>query len=273
MMDDGDAYASSRVRARLPLPRQRSAYSKKPQMVVFMEPLNATADALANVAVRQYAAGFGVYGVLSHLVFVPTIVRAAMFRNAVVVVLLLALTLPSTFYHACQAFNTCGGIAEEDTRRIDHTTAPLAILIGGWFVVNALGMRTTAKRYAAFVSSVLPVQVLVVALAVQLHPFDAVPAIVAAMAVVFGIYAYVVFFRVEPYRDDDDDDLRRWPIQLYWIGLFGAAVLGSVGVLFFILDDASTLLHSHWHVFVGLALCLLQESVYNRVLVNPRTSG
>jgi len=49
----------------------------------------------------------------------------------------------------------------------------------------------------------------------------------------------------------------------------GGVASGLVGVVFFILPgDTTSLLHSHWHVFISLGLLLVQEAVY-KPSVNP----
>lgn len=231
-------------------------------MPFWLRPIDLVKDAADNEAVRTFAVGYGIYALLSHLAFVPAIVRSLMLRVWISFVLVTIATVISTFYHGCQTFDRCAGFLLPETRFLDHETAPLIALALGWMFLNAHGLRTTRERYLNFVLAALIFQALVVLSVTHFHPYDGMPVFAAAAALLVTATVYYLVFRVEPYHEMDDPDLRVRPFYAQ-VGFFvGGLIAAAIGLAMFAIPDLSTLLHSNWHVFIALGYALLQESIY-----------
>jgi len=215
----------------------------------------------ANVlAIRSAGAGAQWYSVLSHLAFVPFLVRAAWLRNYVGFSLIALTTAISTLYHWCAAFDRCEGQTLQTLRASDHLTASLAIVCVGWLALMAIGTRPSKTRQMAHVMTVLPIQIVAVSLATIGHPIDTLPSVVAIITVALSFGVFFLFFRAEPY----EDARRRQPtkIRLHWPLVVGGLLLSAIAVMMFVFPDQTSVLHSTWHVFVALGLETLQEGTY-----------
>lgn len=224
-------------------------------MPLYLEPVSAAEDNASVIAIRQYGVGYKVYSLASHWPFVIVAVRAAMKRAFLCMGISIIVLLVSLMYHTCAAFDRCAGFKLETLRTADHLTAPLIIYVITWQVLQGLGTRTTKTRMLSFLAIAVAVDIIILALALFVHPFDLVPAyIILIGAVPSTMGVFFALFRVDRTdKDDVEHDRLNGPM------LFGALAFMAAAILFFMLTDPSSFLHSWWHTFAGIAVLFVLE--------------
>jgi hypothetical protein len=235
-------------------------------VVWYAPPFDAVADMADLLAVRQYGLGFKLYSILSHLAAVPFIVRAIMLRNYLGIGIMPLIVLVSMVYHACQVADWCLGMLLTQVRQFDKLTASLAVILVGWLVLLALGSRTTKTRLLGFAMGMLPLQLILVGLAVMVRPFETFPVVVAGFAVAIQFLYYYTIVRVEPYSKTAELTHYRYHPAL----MLGGLMITAIAITLFLMRDITSIMHSNWHTFIFLGLAILQEGTF---YYNNTTNG
>jgi hypothetical protein len=90
---------------------------------------NATADQASIEALQFEALGYKIWGLVSHISFIVLIGIAWRYKLWFVVAIAIPALVLSLEYHTCISFNMCAGVDKVISRRNDHLSAQLCILI------------------------------------------------------------------------------------------------------------------------------------------------
>lgn len=216
-----------------------------------------SADWAALYATRNESVGLKAYALLSHLIFVPVVVRSVHHRNWFSAVINVVCVVVSLMYHACLATDACLGTTVERARAHDRLTATIDIIsFCSYFLEPA----------SAYVQAVVPLQLLVVGLAQSARPYSSYPVAVALVVVGVGFVTRALLVADTPPAADAPRRRRR----IFWPALLGAVVCGCIAVAFFLIDSETSALHSSWHVFAGAAMLLGLEATHGDDRRRPR---
>lgn len=93
---------------------------------MFVEPETA-ADVAQLLALRNEAVGFKIWSFISNFFFLIPLAISLIYRIYLVSWPIAAAFLVSLYYHTCLSFDVCAGLTFEQTRAMDHLTAPFVI--------------------------------------------------------------------------------------------------------------------------------------------------
>jgi len=215
----------------------------------------------ALLALRQEADGLRVLSLLSHIPFLVPVALALWHRRYFAATLETVATLVSLVYHACLAYDVCGGYEMRTRRSADHIAANLLIVAAFslWTQLRAdvADHDMRHRSHLDFHSIAVTLEMIAVPLAFFTAPFSVYVAYVALVAALLSLLLYALLFQA-PSRlrlNAGAYILDSAPISRGW--LVAAVVFLGGAVACFLVSADTSLWHSLWHVSAALFLACL----------------
>jgi len=243
-------------------------------------------------ALQSEALGAKWWGILSHVTLVVLAGLGGHFREPLSVVLPIIVLLISETYHICFSFNVCMGLEPIQTWQNDRFTAPLCLILLAYYIITLHDTDVTplavanidpeARQRLANVDSYdvelldnddtghlnvplyesqwLRAWLLLVGIAAGLVTFnwppgDLYPTLVVLVFCIVGWVLYAVM-RNERNISPDDDAFMINPTRPNWPWIVGGVLFAALGIGMYLMPETTTTLeHSFWHFFIGIALC------------------